>query len=197
MADIVKGWMYYDQSWRGAWFGGLTNWVPSDLLSWGPSGGSFGPNRLYAIPFQVNTGASVADIAAYFINLATSCTVRLGMYAAVSSANPYPGALVFQTGDAKLASGTSGVVICSVSPTQVVSTNGLFWLAFITSSTGAVACYRGGVGIGVSLGTNATNGWTISNLYVSSWGYGSLPSSFPNSWTVDGNPSPKVAVRLV
>lgn len=152
-------------------------------------------NRLIAIPFTVPWPCTLNRLLSNVTTAGTATNVRMGIYAATSLANIYPGSLLFDSG--AIATTTTGVK--AASSTLVLEQGRLYWACFVQGGTTAatfralaLAGARPALGLDVAMGTAPGVGLTVAFTFAA------LPASFPAGAAVlSAVPIPALGLELV
>lgn len=133
-------------------------------------------NTLYAFPY-VSGRAQTADRIGVNKLSGAGPNVRLGIYQNTSDAVLYPAALLLDAGAVAVAGGG----IASLTISQALAADALYWLAIVTDGT---ATFRGG-GLGVCyslLGIDPSD-LNHDGVWQVSFTYAALPDPFPTTAT--------------
>lgn len=154
------------------------------------TGVAISSGTLYAMPWVSPRGGTLDRIA--FENTVTNGgAVRLGIYAATSATNIYPGALVLESEFAAVM-GSTGAHANTISTVLTPST--LYWVVLLGSTTPTLR-FVPSTGIRNVLGLPSTLGATARSALSPAQTYGALPSTFPAGATPQTIGVPLVAVR--
>jgi len=131
-------------------------------------------NRLYALPFVVNTDCVLDRIAIYVSTAVVSTKARLGIYikSAGAPSSIMPGILVLDAGEVD----TSTVGVKSITINQTLSP-GLYYLVAV--SNGAIGVRMENGNVSSILGISSGLGPTFNQYVYCSFTYGALPGTFP------------------
>jgi hypothetical protein len=152
-------------------------------------------NRMYAMPFIAPKRGGVLDRIAIRVTTgigASNC--RLGLYAnAGSSENPYPGALIRDSGNL----GTTGAaVVADTGVAQALAPGALYWVVAHVSAAISIACMAV-AGAGTFFGADNTLSLTPTAGIFNSQAFGALPAAFPaGSTNIVAAPIPGIAMRF-
>lgn len=147
-------------------------------------------DTLYAWPWVSPRGGTLDRIA--FENTATNAgAVRLGIYAATSATNIYPGARVLESEFAAVM-GTASAHANTISTVLTPST--LYWVVLLGSTTPTLR-FVASTAMRNVLGLPSTLGATPRSALSPAQTYGALPSTFPAGATPQTIGVPLVAVR--
>lgn len=146
-------------------------------------------NKIYAMPLVIPTARTVDRLAAWVVqNITSSKKIRLAIYAATASTNPWPNNLVAETGEISVPTLASpGEWKYEDLGSAASLTPGLYWLAFQSNQSGSqlsMLCNQNTEDIGSVFGANLFGSYTspfgAGNAIVVSQSYGAFPSTFPS-----------------
>jgi hypothetical protein len=154
--------------------------------------------NLYAMPFiapkRASAAAALLDRIGVRITAGIAASsVRLGLYAnAGTSENPYPGALIRDSGNV----GTAAPGVVTDTPSQALTAGALYWCVVHPSAAISIACLGVG-GVSDMLGTDNTLSLTPTAGLFGNQAYGALPATFPGGATrITAAPIPAIARRF-
>jgi hypothetical protein len=135
-------------------------------------------SQIYASPLMIPRGT--LDRMSFSVTISATATARQGIYEAVSATDPYPGALIVDSGDVNLSS--TGLKTTTIN--VVIEPTKMYWIVLQTGATGASITGWIGPGFISPFGTLAVAAWDTFNFqshvaFRMARSYAALPSTFP------------------